>query len=40
MLWVVVVTKVVTILRFTITPTTAASALGGFYSVVVMPQFF
>ncbi len=39
MLWVVLVTTVVTILTFTITPTTAVSASGGFYSVVVMPQF-
>ncbi len=39
MRWVVLVPMVVTILRFTITPTTAVSASGGFYSVVVRPQF-
>jgi hypothetical protein len=39
MLWVVLVTAVVTILRFTITPTTAVvclSAFGGFYPVVAL----
>jgi hypothetical protein len=36
MLRVVLVTMVVTILRFTITLTTAVVALGGFYTVVIL----
>jgi hypothetical protein len=36
MLWVVLVTTVVTILRFTITLQQQYSALGGFYSVVAL----
>ena len=40
MLWVVLVTMVVTILRFTNFLPHQMSALGGFYVVVVMPQFF